>query len=93
MKRILLVDDNDAVRKVLRLLLEANGFDVCGEAADGSQAVAKAKELKPDLILLDRSMPQVGRCKRRACIEEGAARCSNHSIDVVHRTRRFFCDS
>jgi DNA-binding NarL/FixJ family response regulator len=53
------VDDNDAIRKVLRLLLEANGFEVCGEAAEGIQAVAKAKELKPDLILLDRSTPKL----------------------------------
>lgn len=57
MKKILLVDDVDAVRKALRRELERRGFKVCGEAADGVQAVAQAKELQPDLILLDRSMP------------------------------------
>jgi DNA-binding NarL/FixJ family response regulator len=59
MKKILLVDDIDAVRKALRRELERAGFNVCGEAADGVQAVAQAKELRPDLILLDRSMPML----------------------------------
>lgn len=58
--KILLVDDNDAVRRVLRHELERRGFGVCDEAADGIQAIAKARELKPDLILLDRSMPELG---------------------------------
>lgn len=58
--KILLVDDNDAVRKALRHELERRGFDICDEAMDGIQAIAKAKKLKPDLILLDRSMPELG---------------------------------
>jgi DNA-binding NarL/FixJ family response regulator len=59
MKNILLVDDIDAVRKALRRELERRGFNICGEAADGIQAVAQARELRPDLILLDRSMPKL----------------------------------
>lgn len=58
--KILLVDDNDAVRKVLRHELERRGFGICDEATNGIQAIAKARELNPDLILLDRSMPEVG---------------------------------
>jgi two-component system, NarL family, response regulator LiaR len=57
--KILLADDHNVIRKVLRDQLEEKGFDVCGEAADGIEAVAKTKELKPDLILLDRSMPKM----------------------------------
>jgi two-component system response regulator NreC len=57
MHRILIVDDHAAVRKALRLLFNAHGFEICGEAANGRDAIAKAQELRPDLILLDLSMP------------------------------------
>jgi two-component system, NarL family, nitrate/nitrite response regulator NarL len=57
-KCILIVDDNATVRKAVRSLLEAQeGFEVCGEAANGREAVDKAQELAPDLIIMDLSMP------------------------------------
>ena len=56
-RRILVVDDSEAVRDVIRTFLEKTGFEVCGEAADGREAIEKAKELKPNLIVLDLSMP------------------------------------
>jgi DNA-binding NarL/FixJ family response regulator len=57
-KCILIVDDNPVIRKTLRRTLERNkGWEVCGEAADGREAVAKAQQLKPDLVVLDFSMP------------------------------------
>jgi DNA-binding NarL/FixJ family response regulator len=56
--RIFIADDNDAVRRgVVRLLSSETGWEVCGEARDGSEALQKARELRPDLILLDVSMP------------------------------------
>jgi DNA-binding NarL/FixJ family response regulator len=56
--RILLADDHEAVRRGLRALLETQEqWKVCGEAEDGRDAVEKAKELKPDMIILDISMP------------------------------------
>lgn len=56
--RILAVDDHPMIRKGVRSFLEArDGFELCGEAVDGYEAVAKAQELKPDLILMDISMP------------------------------------
>jgi two-component system, chemotaxis family, chemotaxis protein CheY len=57
LKRILVVDDSDAVRDVIRTFLENTGFEVCGEASDGLEAIEKATKLKPNLIVLDLSMP------------------------------------
>ena len=58
-ERILLVDDHPLTRSALSGLLMQHGFDVVGEAEDGGEAVARADELQPDLILLDLSMPGV----------------------------------
>lgn len=58
--RILIVDDHEIFRRGLRSLLESRPeFEILGEAADGLQAVEKAKELTPDLIVMDVSMPQL----------------------------------
>jgi DNA-binding NarL/FixJ family response regulator len=56
-ERILLVDDHPLTRSALSGLLTQNGFDVVGEAEDGEQAIVRAGELAPDLILLVLSMP------------------------------------
>jgi DNA-binding NarL/FixJ family response regulator len=57
-KRIMVVDDNPAIRKILRNILEFDcDWTVCGEGVDGRDGVEKAKDLKPDLIVLDVSMP------------------------------------
>jgi len=56
--RILIADDHTLVRKVLKATLENHsGWQVCGQATDGLEAVQKAAELHPDLIILDFSMP------------------------------------
>jgi DNA-binding NarL/FixJ family response regulator len=58
--RVLLVDDHAIVREGLRALLEEEGgFAVAGEAADGERAVAAARELAPDVVLMDLLMPGV----------------------------------
>jgi CheY-like chemotaxis protein len=56
-KSILIADDSNDVRDVIRLFLERAGFYVCGEAADGIDAIEKARQLKPDLIVMDLAMP------------------------------------
>ena len=57
-KYILIVDDSPIMRKTLRETLERNdGWEVCGEAADGREGIEKAQLLKPDLIVLDLAMP------------------------------------
>jgi two-component system, NarL family, response regulator DegU len=58
--RLLLADDHQMLREGLRRSLESAGFDVVGEAADGEQAVRLALELRPDLVLMDVSMPVLG---------------------------------
>jgi two-component system response regulator YesN len=58
--RILIVDDLEPMRKLIRAYLhEETGFLVCGEATDGLDAIDKAQKLKPDLIILDASMPRM----------------------------------
>jgi DNA-binding NarL/FixJ family response regulator len=57
-KRVLLVDDNSVVRSLVRQLFELTpDFEISGEAENGRDAVEKAESLKPDLIILDLSMP------------------------------------
>jgi len=57
-KCILIVDDNVSIRQLLRTTLEdISGWKVCGEAENGREAIDKARELKPDFIVLDLSMP------------------------------------
>lgn len=58
--RILLVDDEPQIRNILRTIVEGHeGWEVCGEAGDGLEAIQRAGELHPDLILLDISMPNL----------------------------------
>lgn len=57
-KRVLVVDDTAFMRMSLRNVLEKNGYEVVGEAADGEEAVAKYKELKPDVVTMDITMPK-----------------------------------
>jgi NarL family two-component system response regulator LiaR len=59
--RILIVDDHAVVREGLRALIDVDpGIELAGEAADGVEAVQKARSLKPDVILLDLVMPRQG---------------------------------
>ena len=58
-KRILIVDDAAFMRMMIKDILSKNGFEVVGEAADGVQAVEKYAELKPDLVTMDITMPEM----------------------------------
>jgi CheY-like chemotaxis protein len=77
---VLLVDDDDGIREVLRLYAAHHGLEVVGEATDGRQAVDMAARLRPDVIVLDHEMPELTgidalpRLRRRA----------PHSIIVVY---------
>ena len=70
--RVLIADDHDIVREGIKNLLRRDGFEIVGEAANGREAVALAKKLRPDVALLDVSMPllngiDVARELRVAC--------------------------
>jgi CheY-like chemotaxis protein len=56
---VLIVDDHATFRASARLLLESEGFDVVGEAADGGSAIEQTTSLAPDLILLDVQLPDI----------------------------------
>ena len=60
MTRVLIVDDHALFRDGITSLLRARGYDVVGEASDGLEAVASARELTPDLVLMDIRMPNMG---------------------------------
>lgn len=59
MKRVLVVDDAAFMRMMIKDILSKNGYEVVGEASDGAQAVEKYKELQPDLVTLDITMPEM----------------------------------
>lgn len=83
--RVLIVDDNAAVRDGIRIFLEQHeGFTVCGEAMDGLEGIKKTFELKPDVVLLDLSMPNLNGMEATHLIREGFPRAeivivTNHS--------------
>ncbi len=57
--KILIVDDAAFMRMMIKDILTKNGFEVVGEAQDGNQAIEKYKELEPDLVTLDITMPEM----------------------------------
>jgi DNA-binding NarL/FixJ family response regulator len=60
LKQVLIADDSKTVRRILKLFLQSQrNINVCGEAANGFEAVEQAKKLQPDLILLDLAMPEM----------------------------------
>jgi PAS domain S-box-containing protein len=75
--RILLVDDNETVRQGMRALLSSRSdWNICGEAADGCEAVEKAKQLRPDVILMDISMPRMDGLEATRIILGDAPACA-----------------
>jgi two-component system nitrate/nitrite response regulator NarL len=58
-RRVLLVDDHASFRRCAGALLASEGFEVVGEAADGSEALALAAELAPELVVLDVQLPDL----------------------------------
>lgn len=56
-KRVLLVDDSPMVHMLLRKTLEKNGYEICGDAKDGSEGVEMFESLIPDLVFMDITMP------------------------------------
>lgn len=59
MKRVLIVDDAAFMRLTLKTMLEKHGFEVVGEGEDGATGIVKYKELKPDIVTMDITMPEI----------------------------------
>jgi two-component system, chemotaxis family, chemotaxis protein CheY len=57
--RILIVDDSETTRRILRAIVQSREWTVCGEAVTGHDGIAKFKELSPDLVLIDLAMPDM----------------------------------
>lgn len=72
---VLIVDDHPSFRASARRMLEASGYSVVGEAADGEAAVAAAGELDPDLVLLDVQLPDLDGFEVAARIAALAGEC------------------
>ncbi len=86
----MVVDDNPAIRRALKSILEFNGWIVCGEAVDGREGIEKAKQLSPDLIVLDVSMPvmnglDAARVLHQIMPEVPLILCSLHTDEVLRR--------
>jgi signal transduction histidine kinase/CheY-like chemotaxis protein len=82
--RILIADDHEVVRQGLRTLLAARpAWEVCGEAADGVEAIEKAAQLQPDIVLLDVSMPRLNGLEA-ACAIRRESPASNIVIVSQH---------
>ena len=70
MKKVLVADDATFMRTSLRMMLERNGFEVAGEAENGLVAVSKYKEIKPDIVTMDITMPVCDGIKAVQMIKE-----------------------
>jgi DNA-binding NarL/FixJ family response regulator len=69
---VLIVDDHAGFRLSARRILEADGYEVVGEAADGRAAIAAAERLKPGIVLLDVNLPDVDGFQVAAALSGGA---------------------
>ena len=93
-KRVLIVDDHEVTRHGIKMLLrDQPGIEICGELEDGFQAVLKAKELNPDLIVMDLSLPRVSGYSAATSIRESGSQAkvlffTTHSYPQLQRMSR-----
>ena len=73
-KTILLVDDAAVMRMMLKKILTENGYNVVGEAENGLKAVEKYKELSPQLVIMDITMPEMNGIQATRAIKEADAK-------------------
>jgi CheY-like chemotaxis protein len=86
--RILIVDDHEVVRRGIRTLLSARSdWEICGEAADGQEAIEKAKALHPEVVLMDIFMPRMnGLDATRLCIVKFQTAKSSSSVKTIRES-------
>jgi DNA-binding NarL/FixJ family response regulator len=86
-RTILIVDDHPSFRGMARALLESEGFDVVGEAEDGAAAIEAAKELHPDVVLLDVQLPDIDGFEVAAALTKNGS-----SPAIIMTSSRDACD-
>jgi DNA-binding NarL/FixJ family response regulator len=87
--RILIVDDHEVLREGLRSLLAKSrpDWEICGEATDGEQAIQQVQELKPDLVILDITMPRMSGLEASSRMRKLGLR-TPHLIFTTHHSER-----
>jgi DNA-binding NarL/FixJ family response regulator len=91
--RTLIVDDNEGMRLLARTLVEEAGGNVVGEACDGDEAVARALEFQPRVILMDHRMPRsdgVEATTRIKAVQPGTTVVAWTTVDDPQAAKRFF---
>ena len=91
--RILIADDHDVIRQGVRSIIAKArpAWDICGEAADGQEAVRAAENLKPDVVVLDVTMPVMNGLEAASRIVKRAAG-TRVLILTMHESERLFAD-
>lgn len=87
--RILIVDDHEVLREGLRSLLAKSrpDWEICGEATDGEQAIQQVRELKPDLVILDITMPRMSGLEASSRMRKLGLQ-TPHLIFTTHQSER-----
>jgi DNA-binding NarL/FixJ family response regulator len=86
--RVLIVDDQDYIRQGLKaFLVDEPGIEICGEAVNGSEAIHKARKLRPDVVIMDISMPIVGGLRATRVIRQMVP-----SVEVITLSQYELCD-
>jgi two-component system response regulator EvgA len=89
-RTVVIVDDHARFRRSARKLLELEGFDVVGEAADAASAVSEVEELRPDIVLVDIGLPDANGfelASRLSDVSDVILVSSRDHVDVAPRTR------
>ena len=81
-KRILIVDDAMFMRTMLKSILSKNGYEIAGEAANGIEGVDKFRQLTPDLITLDITMPEMD-----------GLQCLEKIMEIDHHAKVIMCSA
>ncbi len=90
--RVLVVDDHEIVLQGLKTILDREGFEIVGEASDGRQAVSRALELQPDLVVMDISMPVMNGIEAAAEIRRSVP-SARLVLLTVHTENRYILEA